>query len=151
MVRRLIEVVRGGLLDDLVGVGGTELEGELGLGGPPCGVESGRRDGLADVGEELGDGQGIGEDRDEGEGRLTGGTDQGEDLIDPGEERGPAGGSGRGRWEVRSGGLFGLGVGPVGEGRGSWAGRLWVARALSWWARSVTRGLRGALGAKTPW
>ena len=39
MVRRLIEVVRGGLLGDLVGVGGAELEGELSLGRRPCGVE----------------------------------------------------------------------------------------------------------------
>jgi hypothetical protein len=61
VVRGLIEVVRGEVLGDLVGVGGTEREGELGLGRPPCGVEPGRRAGLAGVGEDLGDWLGIGE------------------------------------------------------------------------------------------
>ncbi len=36
-VRSLIEVVRGVLLDDLVGVVGAELEGEFGLGRSPGG------------------------------------------------------------------------------------------------------------------
>ena len=54
------------------------------------------RSGLADVGQDLGDGLGLGQERDEGEGRLAGGTDQREDLIDPSQQGRPPGGSGRG-------------------------------------------------------
>ena len=47
-------------------------------------------------------------------------------------------------------GLGGAGaVGGAGRGRGGPG--VWAARALSSRALSVTRGLRGALGAKTPW
>ncbi len=116
----LIEVVRGEVLGDLVGVGDTEREGELGLGRPPCGVEPGRRAGLAGVGEDLGDRLGIGEYRDERKRRVTGGTDQREDFIDPGEEGGPTRGWGRGRWETGMGRGLRFRGGVGGEGRGTW-------------------------------
>ena len=43
--------------------------------------------------QDLCDGLGVGEERDEGEGCLAGGTDQREDFIDPGQESRPPGGS----------------------------------------------------------
>jgi hypothetical protein len=44
----------------------------------------------------IGRGRRGGRQRDEGERRLTGGTDQGEDFIDPSEKSGPPGGPGGG-------------------------------------------------------
>jgi len=48
------------------------------------------------MGEDLGDGLGLGEERDKREWRLAGTTDQREDFIDPSEKSRPPGGSGRG-------------------------------------------------------
>ncbi len=48
------------------------------------------------MGEDLCDGLRIGEERDEGEGRLAGWTDEGKHLVDPGQEGGPPGGPGGG-------------------------------------------------------
>ncbi|MCJ7627524.1 MAG: hypothetical protein MUO50_03950, partial [Longimicrobiales bacterium] len=55
---------------------------------------------LTDMGENLGDRPGIGEDRNEREGRLAGWADEGKHLIDPSQQSGPPGGPGRGgvRW-----------------------------------------------------
>jgi hypothetical protein len=55
------------------------------------------------VGQDWGNGLGLGEDRDEGEGFLAGWTGQGEDLIDPNRselEEPPTGMSGRGWYPV---------------------------------------------------
>ena len=58
------------------------------------------------MGKDPGDGHGVGEERDEGEGGATGGADQREGLVDSGQEGGPRGGSGGacigglGRWVV---------------------------------------------------
>jgi hypothetical protein len=99
----LVEVVGEGFLGDLFCLP-TDLfclptagpHGELGLGWAPSGVDQRGGGGLAHVGEDLGDGLGLGEERDEGERRLTGGTDQREDFIDPSEKSGPPGGPGGG-------------------------------------------------------
>jgi hypothetical protein len=67
------------------------------------------RGGLADVGEDLGDGLRIGEERDKGEGRLTGWTDEGKHLVDPGQEGGPFGGPagvGSGGWSAGASGFL---------------------------------------------
>jgi hypothetical protein len=80
---RLIEVVRGKSLEDLVVLWLLTAHVELGLGWAPGGMNQRRRGGLADVGEDSGDGLGLGEERDEGEGCLADGADQGKHLIDP--------------------------------------------------------------------
>ena len=104
----------GALVDAVLGHGrvhlftpllGMELvEVEFDLGRPPGRMEEGRRGGLTDVGEDLRDGHGIGENRseaelaegkrDEREESVAGRTDQREDLIDPGQEGRPPGGAG---------------------------------------------------------
>ena len=68
---------------------GTYLE--FGLRRSPGGMDQPGRAGLTDVGEDLGDGLGLGEERDEGERRLAAGTDQREHLIDPGRDERPQG------------------------------------------------------------
>ena len=93
----------GGLVDEVGDRGrvhlftpllGMELvEVEFSLGRSPGGMNQGRRGGLTDVGEDLCDGHGIGEKRDECEGGATGGADQREDLVDSGQKGGPRGGS----------------------------------------------------------
>jgi hypothetical protein len=93
---RLIEVVGEGFLGGLVGFPLGASDVELGLRWPPGRMEEGGRSGLADVGEDLGDGLGVSQECDERERCLTGGTDQGEGFIDPGQEGGPSGRPGRG-------------------------------------------------------
>ena len=66
-----------------------------------------------------GDGLGVGQERDEGEGFLAGGTDQGEDLVDPSQKSGPLGGTEGGG--IRCPRLCGLGLGS--RGRGFWRKR----------------------------
>ena len=85
----LIEVIWRGSPGDLFRVGATEIE--FSLGRPPGGVEERWRGGLADVGEDLGNGHGVGQNRseaefaegkrDEGEGGTAGWADQREDPI----------------------------------------------------------------------
>ena len=85
----LIEVIWRGPPGDLFRVGATEIE--FSLGRPPGGVEERWRGGLADVGEDLGNGHGVGQNRseaelaegkrDEGEGGTAGWADQREDPI----------------------------------------------------------------------
>jgi hypothetical protein len=126
----LVEVVGEGFLGDLVcfPTGGPHVE--LNLGRSPGGMEEGGRGRLTDVGEDLGDGVGVGKECNERERRLTGGADEGKDFKDPSQEGGPSGGA-RGacvRWLAwgflwtgrrgrRSQGKFGIGVREVsGEG-----------------------------------
>jgi hypothetical protein len=59
-------------------------------------VEKWGRGGLADVDEDLSDGFGLGEERDERERFLAGWTDQREDFINPSEKSGPSGRPGGG-------------------------------------------------------
>jgi len=92
----LIEVVGEGFLGDLMVVPNVGSHGELGLGWSPGGMEERGRGGLADVGQDLADGLGVSQERDQGERFLAGGTDQGEDFIDPGQEGGPSGWPGGG-------------------------------------------------------
>ncbi len=107
---RLVEVVGEGFLGDLVCFRPAGPHGELGLGRSPGGMEERGRGGLTDVGEDLCDGLGIGEERDEREGRLAGGTDEGEDLS----RSGPGG---RPIWRVGKGWCPVVGVlGPLGWG-----------------------------------
>lgn len=76
------------------------------------------RSGLANVGQDQGDGFRIGDERDEREGRLAGGTDQREDFIDPGQEGGPPGGSGGGGIRCLPVRHLWLGSRDLGGGRG---------------------------------
>lgn len=90
------------------------------------------------MGEDLGNRHRIGEERDEGEGGLAGGTDEWEHLVDPGQESGPPGRRGGGGvlwlgcwvfrlgtrsrggcWERKAGteALIGQGVVLLGPGR----------------------------------
>jgi len=115
-LRALVEVVREGFLGGLFcfPTGGPHVK--LNLGWAPGGMGERGGGGLADMGKDLCDGLGIGEERDEREGFLAGGTDQGEDLIDPGQEGGPPGGPGGGGigW-LRCWGLWRLGFGRGGR------------------------------------
>ena len=83
----LVEVVGEGLLGDLfylvnlVSFPTAGSHGELGLGWAPGGVEERGGGGLADMGQDLSDGLGIGEERDNGERFLAGWTDQREGFI----------------------------------------------------------------------
>ena len=123
---RLVEVVGEeslGGLEVCPTVGPQGRHGELGLGRSPGGMDGRGRGRLADVDQDLGNGFGIGEDRDKGERRLAGRTDQGEGFIDSGQEGGPFGGPGKG-------GVVGLGcwrLGCWGRGRGGW--REWKSRS----------------------
>ena len=92
----LIEVVGEGFLGDLLSFPTRVPDMELGLGRSSGGMDEGGRSGLADVGQDQGDGFRLGEDRDERERRLTGWADEGKDLIDPSQQGRPPGGSGRG-------------------------------------------------------
>ena len=65
------------------------------------------------MGQDLCDGLGVRKERDEREGGLAGGTDQGKDFIDPGQESRPPGGSGRGG--IRGSRLCPLRLGPESE------------------------------------
>jgi hypothetical protein len=89
-------------------------------------MEEWGRGGLTDVGQDSGDVLQVGEERDKGEGFLAGGADEGEDLIDPGQEGGPSGWSG-GRG-IRCSRLCPLRLGSRGGGfcreRRKWTGRL---------------------------
>jgi len=90
---------------------------EFGLGGSPGWMEERGRGGLADVGEDPGDGFGAGEQGDEREGCLAGWTCQGEGFLDPGQGAAHL----VGREEVVSDGWgAGLGLGgEAGEVRGT--------------------------------
>ena len=88
--------------------------GELGLGRAPGGVDQRRGGRLTDVGEDLSDGVQVSQERDKGEGFLAGGTDQGEDFIDPGQESGPPGWPGGG--SIRCPRLGSLCLGSWGRG-----------------------------------
>ena len=87
----LVEVVWEVLLGDVFGAGATEIEEKLSLWWAAGWMEEGRRCWLTDVGEDLGNGHGIGEKRDEGKGCLAGGADQREDLVDPCQKGSPPG------------------------------------------------------------
>ena len=69
---------------------------------------------MTDVGEDPGNGLRIGQNGDEGEGRLAGWTDQGEDFIDASQEGDPLGRLGRGG--VGWSGCWRLGFGVRGRG-----------------------------------
>jgi hypothetical protein len=92
----LVEVVGEGLLGDLFCLPTVGPHGELGLGWAPGGVDQRGRSGLSDMGQDLCDGLGLGEERDKGERFLAGGTDQREDFIDPSQKSGPPGWPGGG-------------------------------------------------------
>jgi len=78
----LIEVVRRGILGDLVVCLPTEVpDAERGLGRPAGGMDGRGRSGLTDMGEDLGNRLRISQGRDEREGRLAGRTDEGEDFA----------------------------------------------------------------------
>ena len=152
----LIEVVREGLLGGLVLFRLAEAHDELGLRRCPGGMEERGRGRLTDVGKDSGDGLQIGEERDEREGCVAGWTDQWEDFINACQESGPLGRLGRpGRGGVRCLGWWGLWLGGRGHRargeRASLDGRLGGEGVVLAGPLSVTRGLRGALGAKTPW
>ena len=100
--------------------------------------------------EDLGDGLGVGEGRDEGEGRLAGGVDEWKDFVDPCEQSGPLGrlGGAGARWL----GCWGLWLGRRGCGGqgkreildGHWGGegRGFVeAEAGFWILAHITRDL----------
>jgi hypothetical protein len=72
---------------------------------------------LADMGQDLCDGLGVGEERDEGERFLAGGTDQRKHFIDPSQQGGPPGWPGRGGVGWFRCGNLGLG----GGGRDLWS------------------------------
>lgn len=82
----LIGVVGEGFVGDLVVFPTGGAHGELGLRGSPGGVDQRGGGGLADVGQDLCDGIRVGQERDERERRVAGGTDEGKDFIDPGQE-----------------------------------------------------------------
>ena len=87
----LVEVVGDESLGDLVVFPTVGPHGKLGLGWAPGWMVERGRGGLADMGQDLCDGLGLGEERDEREEFLAGWTDQGEDFIDPGQESRPPG------------------------------------------------------------
>lgn len=89
----LVEVVGEGFVGDLVVFPTVGSHIEFGLGWSPGGVDQRGRGGLADVGQDPGDGIRVGQEGDEREGRVAGGTDEGKDFIDPGQEGGPSGGT----------------------------------------------------------
>jgi hypothetical protein len=75
------------------------------------------------MGQDVGDGLEVGEERDKGERFLAGGTVQREDFKDPSQEGGPPGGPGGGGigW-LGCGGLGCLGLGRQSpRARGEWA------------------------------
>ena len=96
---------------------------EIGLRRSPGGMGDWGRSGLSDMGQDLCDGLRVCEERDEGEGRLAGRTDQGKHLVDSGQEGGPLGGAGGDG--VRS---LGLWAGWLGRwGCGGWReGKTWT-------------------------
>ena len=147
----LIEVVWGWALGELFRIRPHEDQAEFRLGRSSGRMERGRRGGLADVSKDLGDGPRVDEEGDEGEGEVAGGANQREDLIDPGEEGGLPGGARGGDPEPSGPGGSGLAGGSGWGWRVRSGTRVWTAAALSSRARAVTRGFRGALGAKTPW
>ena len=82
---RLVEVVEEGFLGGLLLFPAGEIDAELGLGRSSGRVDERRSGGLADVGEDPGDGLGFGENRDKGEGLRAGRTEQGEHFMNPGQ------------------------------------------------------------------
>ena len=64
-LRGLVEVDRKGILVELVGVPALVAHVEFGLGRPPGWTEEGGCGRLTDVGQDLGNGFGIGQERDE--------------------------------------------------------------------------------------
>jgi hypothetical protein len=92
----LVEVVREGLLGDLLSFPTRVPDTELGLGRPPGGMDERGRCRLTDMGEDLGNRFRVDEERDERERRLTGWADEGKDLVDSRQEGGPSGRPGRG-------------------------------------------------------
>lgn len=91
----LVEVVGEDFPGGLVVFATVELHVEFGLRWAPGGMGERGRSGLTDMGQDLRDGLRIGQERDEGEGRLAGWADEGEDFIDPGQEGGPSQDAGR--------------------------------------------------------
>ena len=87
---RLVEVVREGLLGNLLSFPSRVPDTEFGLGRPPGGMDERGRGGLTDVGQDLGDGFWIGQERDEREGHLASGADEREYLVDTGKKGGPS-------------------------------------------------------------
>jgi hypothetical protein len=88
-------------------------------GGPRAGGEWRRGRGQAEVAEDGIDGLGSGDEGDDAHVGAAVGAEQGEDLVDAGEEAGPAGAGGGALRQVGRGGSgrFGLGsVGRVGQG-----------------------------------
>ena len=96
---------------------------ESSLGRPACWMEERWRCGLTDVSKNPADGLGIGQEGNEREGSTARRADQGECLVDAGQQGGPLGrpGGGGGAWTfgnfVRSrltcGGCRGLGDGSL--------------------------------------
>jgi hypothetical protein len=76
LIEAVGEELRGGLFCNPCS-GGTGAHHEFGLGRSPGRMEEGRRAGFADVGEDLADGLGVSQKRDEREGCLAGGASRG--------------------------------------------------------------------------
>ena len=93
---RLVEVVGEGFLGGLLCFPTDDPHAEIGLRRSPGGMGEWGQGGLADMGQDLCDGLRLGEERDECEGCLAGWADEGEDLIDPGQQSGPLGWTGGG-------------------------------------------------------
>ena len=78
-------------------IGGIEsgglIEPELGLGWGASGTQGRRPAGKIEVGEDGANGNGIGNEGDDAHRSTTRGADEGEQLIDPGDEGGPSRGS----------------------------------------------------------
>jgi hypothetical protein len=113
----LIEVVGEALLGGLLRFPATEAHLQFSLRWSPGGMNQRRGGGLADVGENSGDGLRLGEERDEGEGGATGGAGQREGLVDSGQKSGPRGGS-----AAACGGWLGLRRGSGGDESGAGEG-----------------------------
>ena len=139
--RRLVEIG--------VGIG---VESKVVLGRAACGREGWRGGRQAEVCEDGVDGLGGG---DEGEDTHVGaavGAGEGKDLVDAGEEAGPAGAGGGALRE--SGGSAAWAMAGLVQGGRSWrAGLLAVSPVGSPTSRSslMTRSRRRAFGARTPW
>ena len=86
-----LKVVGEGFLGDLFCSPPGPPHGELGLGWSSGWMKERGRSGLTEVGQDLGNGLRIGQERDEREGCVAGWTDQGEDFINACKQSGPLG------------------------------------------------------------
>ncbi len=90
----LVEVVGEPLLGGFVLFRSVKAHLEFGLGWCPGRKDERGPSGLSDAGQDLGDGCGLGQECDEGQGGIAQRADEGRRFLNTGQEGGPSGGPG---------------------------------------------------------